>query len=312
MGIILLPLYIGYILLSIAIIHYLKKEEDNKNIVRFVTAVLILIPTHDIIITQILGAYYCITDSDTKTYIHKTVEYPESIYWEDNVYPGFDVQDREFMITNYLDGVRLKRMALNAPDGKIYEYEFEDVPQEYIDLVVEYRKILKKSKKKRKEFDEAFDNKENTPNQESTGKEWNILDNKKYIVKTKIRKYRKTLLLKETIFSNKKELPSYNYRVIYDLTSLWSIEKPFITATRMQIFDDNSKIIANNKAYYAKAYNIYISSSGSEYMSSDICGERYGNSFDDEVFKDLFFSNRSNHGRSPDFKIQEQLKRGKL
>ena len=83
---------------------------------------LILFLTHDIIITNFLAYRICKAGPHPKTFIKKTVEYPESIYWEDNLYPGFDENDRLLMIRNYLDGVHLKTMALNGPDGMIYVY----------------------------------------------------------------------------------------------------------------------------------------------------------------------------------------------
>jgi hypothetical protein len=76
--------------------------------------------THDIIITNFLAYRLCQSDPQSKTFIKKTVEYPESIYWEDNIYPGFNEKDRLLMIQNYLDGVHLKIMGLNAPDGSVY------------------------------------------------------------------------------------------------------------------------------------------------------------------------------------------------
>ncbi len=85
-------------------------------------ASIFLFLTHDIIITNILSYRICNANPQPKTLISQTVEYPESIYWEDNIYPGFDEKDRLLMIRNYLDGVHLKTMALNAPDGTIYVY----------------------------------------------------------------------------------------------------------------------------------------------------------------------------------------------
>jgi len=82
--------------------------------------------THDIIMTNILATYHCSQDPKPKTKISKKVEYPESIYWEDNVYPGFSKEDRELMIINYLDGKHLKTMALNGEDGNIYVYEAKE------------------------------------------------------------------------------------------------------------------------------------------------------------------------------------------
>jgi len=78
--------------------------------------------TYDIIITNILAYQLCHAQPNPKTFIKKTVEFPESVYWEDNIYPGFNEQDRILMIRNYLDGVHLKTMALNTPEGTIYLY----------------------------------------------------------------------------------------------------------------------------------------------------------------------------------------------
>jgi hypothetical protein len=75
--------------------------------------------THDIIITNYLAHQICKAEPNPKTFIKKTVDNPGSIYWEDNIYPGFDDQDRLLMIRNYLDGVHLTTMALNGPDGTI-------------------------------------------------------------------------------------------------------------------------------------------------------------------------------------------------
>ena len=78
-------------------------------------AAIVLYLTYDILLTNIFGLYYCkIAPPHPKTKIEKKVAYPISIYWEDNVYPGFSKQDRELMIKNYLDGVHLKTMALSS------------------------------------------------------------------------------------------------------------------------------------------------------------------------------------------------------
>ena len=88
-----------------------------------IAAGIVLFLTHDIIITHVLAYRICHSDPQPKTFIKKTVDFPESIYWEDNIYPGFDEKDRLLMIRNYLDGIHLKVMALNGPDGAFYRYE---------------------------------------------------------------------------------------------------------------------------------------------------------------------------------------------
>lgn len=97
-----------------------KKRILSAGLLLLATTLLFL--THDIIITNILAYRICKADPNPKTFIKKTVDYPGSVYWEDNIYPGFDEKDRLLMIRNYLDGVHLKTMALNGPDGTIHVY----------------------------------------------------------------------------------------------------------------------------------------------------------------------------------------------
>lgn len=111
--------------------------------------------TEDIIVTNVLGVYYCSQDPKAGSFIKQKVEYPESIYWEDNVYPGFNESDRRLMILNYLDGKRLKSMALNGDDGKVYFYsakesdlssfkfdreKYKNRYEQFVDLVVQNEK----------------------------------------------------------------------------------------------------------------------------------------------------------------------------
>lgn len=105
-----------------------KKNSSRRKKVVFWTVISLLLLgvlglTHDIIITNILAYRICKSDPKFKTFIKSTIEYPESIYWEDNVYPGFDEKDRLLMIRNYLDGVHLTTMALNGSDGTIYLFK---------------------------------------------------------------------------------------------------------------------------------------------------------------------------------------------
>lgn len=115
-------------------------ENIRKKIVLWISIVIglsfALFLTYDIIFTNIFGTYYCSQEPNPKTLINKKVEYPLSIYWEDNVYPGFNAEDRKLMIMNYLDGKHLKTMALNGDDGKVYVYHlneplWEDIRSEF-------------------------------------------------------------------------------------------------------------------------------------------------------------------------------------
>jgi len=117
------------IIVFLAVMIYRASKQDGFSLSKRVgITFLFLLPfTYDIVITNILGAYYClIAPPHPKTKIIKKVEYPISIYWEDSVYPGFNKEDRKLMIINYLDGKHLKTMALNGPDGKIYVYSAKE------------------------------------------------------------------------------------------------------------------------------------------------------------------------------------------
>lgn len=124
MGMVIFFFLFLYVIAAVAVIALVRRFITTNH---WVTAVLLtialLLPTYDIIITNVLGVYYCSQEPNPKTLIKKKVEYPISIYWEDNVYPGFSAEDRKLMIMNYLDGKHLQKMALNGNDGKVYVYE---------------------------------------------------------------------------------------------------------------------------------------------------------------------------------------------
>ena len=134
--IILLFYVIPYMAVS-AIVMVITVKYAKKIWIRGIVAVvLFLIPTYDIIITNILGAYYCATAP--KAFIKETVEYPQSIYFEDNKQP-FTKEDVERMKRNYLDGIHLKTLALNLSDGNVIIFSFDENSSEF----KEYLKIMK-------------------------------------------------------------------------------------------------------------------------------------------------------------------------
>ncbi|MDY0051396.1 MAG: hypothetical protein RBR65_02545 [Aliarcobacter sp.] len=130
MGMILGFFLILYVVIAVITYKVIKHFVKEKFIHQLVIVIIFLIPTYDIIITNILAGYYCLTTPSS--YINKKDESPKSIYWEDNVYPGFSKEDRELMIINYLDGKHLETMALNGDDGKIYVYNAKDGDYENI------------------------------------------------------------------------------------------------------------------------------------------------------------------------------------
>ena len=223
----------------------------------FLGTALMLFLTYDIIITNILSAYYCNTSPNPKTKIEKKVAYPISIYWEDNVYPGFSKQDRELMIINYLDGEHLKTMALNGNDGKIYVYHLD-------------KPILKQLKK---EFSE---------------KEWYNKGIKKYtqaVMKTQKIYTRSTMpKLNYTVTFNEIHLNAFARKFLYsDETKV--------------IENSTNKVIAYNRRYMRFFYTLLpdVALGDIYYYPHAMCGERVAHLeykvFDAYKWSDAHFGN---------------------
>ncbi len=228
-----------YIFIAQYVYRALKEElpQKKKYIAKIVLAVFILFPVYDIVITNILGAYYCLLASPhPKTKIEKKVEYPISIYWEDNVYPGFSKQDRELMIINYLDGVHLKTMALNGPENKkvyIYHANQEDI-----------KKIRKKIR----------------------GIKNPLLYNQAFTAE---------IMKTERIYT-KQTMPKLNYTVTFNEVKLNSFARKFLYSDETKVIDNKTnKIIAYNRRIMHFFYNILPDFVGGRYyVSEPVCGER--------------------------------------
>ena len=229
-----------YIFIALYVYRALKEElpQKKKYIAKIVLAVFILFPVYDIVITNILGVYYCLLASPhPKTKIEKKVEYPLSIYWEDNVYPSFSKEDRELMIINYLDGVHLKTMALNGPENKkVYVYHTN---QE------EIKKIRQKIR----------------------GIENVITYNKAFATE---------IMKTETIYT-KKTMPKTNYTVTFNEIHLNVFARKFLYSDETKVIENNTnKVIAYNRRYIHFFYNIFPDFVGGRYYDPDaICGDWY-------------------------------------
>lgn len=223
-----------YILVAIGVYKLTKRFSQQKWVHRTVLAIIFLIPTYDIIITNTLGAYHCLTTPST--YISKKVEYPISIYWEDNVYPGFNEEDRKLMITNYLDGVHLKTMALNGDDGKIYIYETNA-------SVWEQLKPLEKDR--------------GQPYYDMVS---NIAQ---HIMETS-----------EQIYT-KETMPKANYTVTFDEVKLNPLSRMFLYSDETKIIDNNTnETIAYNRRVMRFFYNALPPAGGNMFYSQySVCGD---------------------------------------
>ena len=211
---------------------------------------------HDIIITHILAFKICRSDPHPKTFINKTVEYPESIYWEDNIYPGYNEKDRLLMIRHYLDGVHLKTMALNGPDGAIYLYTAtRDDWQGSRDI-----KTLKRE-----------------------GNYYDQLD-----IEAKKIADRGSTYTPET-------MPQLNYKVVFNSVVLNSFQRRYLWSDEVKIIESKSKeLIAYNRRLMRKYYMIMPDLVGRRfYFSEPMCGRSGFTKFDHLVF--VFYQNVPSH-----------------
>ena len=275
MGMIIVFFWFLYIAVAVGIF-FIFQRVPSKLVRAIVLAILILIPTYDIIITNILGAYYCNSEPNPKTFIKKKVEYPISIYWNSSVTSGLNKDARKEMINKYLDGVHLKMMALNGDDGRVYVYHYENIPKEYYPLKKEYDSAYKEYQKYLENY--------NTTHPGFYKTKWSLNDKKVDEIRVMTGKMLETSILKEEIYS-KATMPKMNYTVTFDKVKLNTFARKFLYAIETKIIDNNTKeTIAYNGLYIHFWYNIMPNfSTDSLYDYSDIvCGERI--SIDDNTF----------------------------
>lgn len=244
----------------------------------------------DVILSNTLGAYYCAQEPNPKTYIKHTVEEPISIYWEDNVYPGFDDADAELMVKNYLDGVHLQTMALNTPEGKVRVYSYSNVPQSYIDLVKEGYTATKETQIKRVLFDKARNHKnfeDYPPDFKEISKAWAQADNKRESLTKQIEaeKAKLELVVTET---TKDQMPQTNYTVKIDEVHLSDLAHKVLYSDEIKITDNKTKeVIAYNRRImqlYSATLMPDVAVGNRYYYPEPICGEVGYMEIDRKVF----------------------------
>lgn len=104
MGMVIIFFLFLYVAIAVGVIAFVRRFiTTNRWVSAILITIAILLPTYDIIITNILGTYYCSQEPNPKTLIKKKVEYPLSIYWNGSVTSGLDQDGRKLIIINYLD-----------------------------------------------------------------------------------------------------------------------------------------------------------------------------------------------------------------
>lgn len=120
-GFLLLVYLFAVLIISILAFRFAKK----KIVAVAILYALLVFPIHWSLMSSFYLKYYKLTKTpEDLISIKKVVEYPESVYWEDNALYGFGKWGRKYMVDAYLDGKYLKKLALLGSDGKIYSYTF--------------------------------------------------------------------------------------------------------------------------------------------------------------------------------------------
>lgn len=223
----------------------------------------------EVILSNTLGAYYCAQEPNPKTFIKHTVEEPISIYWEDNVYPGFDEVDSKLMVANYLDGVHLQTMALNTPDGKVRVYSYANIPQSYIDLFKESEEVKREMMVKQKVFNQARNHKklEDYPPDFNQIRDvyLKVMDKNEALTKQiESARSKLNLIITET---TRDAMPQMNYTVKTDEVYLSDLARKVLYSDEVKITNNHTKEVI---AYDRRIMQLYSAS-----LLPDAVGRRY-------------------------------------
>lgn len=305
MGIIFIFIFFIYLTVSGVILFITRKLTRSKKIFFAVALLLVIFPIRRLIFYDVIFAYYRLSPLQE---IRKTVERPISVYWEDNVWPGFDEYGRHWMVKNYLDGDHLQVLALNGDDGKIYLYRakrddfkglaplagrLEQLRAKEAILQKEFGKIYRRdflSKHKPFRFPQDMGAKEKFVKNHPLHKRIEKIDNKISSVFNNI--YHLKRLGWERIFSTVKiygkasGLPPINYKISLNL-----LQKDFLVNNgKKELYADKVRIIeikSKDVIAYSVRYMVYadfISKiSDSQPKFDDGLGDMGPYEFDDKV-----------------------------
>jgi len=281
MGLILLLVFLAYLIVAIIVVALTAKFAKSKKTVVVVVLFFILFPFRRLIFYKTLFAYYSRTPLQE---IHETLESPVSVYWEDNVWPGFDEYGRHWMVKNYLDGKHLKVLALNGEDGRIYLYRATE------DDFNGSKKILAEVKLAEKSYERILA----AAKKSGTGKYAPIwMESRKVRDAAKTLRWQKYEPQKDKEVQNiinraerypaKKYLPPMHYTVRFDPLPLSWPFRDLLHADRISIIDNKSgKEIAYSRRYMV--YHGFISQISDEMPKFDYkLGDESVYKFDDKV-----------------------------
>lgn len=284
MGFVLVAVVLGYLILAVIVIWITKRLSKSKKAVIMVAALFILYPFRRFLIFNGLFFFYRMSPLQE---IHQTVESPISVYWQDNVWPGFDEYGSHWMIDHYLDGIHLNALALNGEDGRIHLYlatadtftESEKAKQILKQREMEVETFRQKDLAVYKQTGKHIDGAGETINAKldpplfAARREYNRLK------ETEI----KQIIDQANVYASANDLPPMNYRVVFNPLPQGAIPRKLLHADRISIIDvKNDKEIAYSRRYLA--YAGFISQISGEQPKFDYkLGDVRAYEFDDKV-----------------------------
>lgn len=280
MGILFLVV-IGYLFVGFVLLWVVKTLTGSKKAVWVVAVLLLVGPFWHPLFCSLL---FKIIVREPLQEIHQTVEAPESVYWQDDVWPGFDAYGRRWMVEQYLDGVHLKTLALNGEDGKIYLYRAEG------DTFTESERMRPARDRKNREIEameqEAMDIGRNKGNNQELWRR--IREIKKealeFCAYTESRKKElQEIMNRVEVYDSPSRMPPMRYQVTFMLLDNWWREREIYHADQITITEAASgKVIASSRRYMA--FGFWLSDMGGateKYFK--IVGEKKAYEFDDKV-----------------------------
>lgn len=227
--------------------------------------------THDIAVVSYLKDNYC---NETMVEIKETVEFPGSVYWEDNVLGGFGADNRRWMVEHYLDGVHLQTLALNGNDGKFYVYhatkeDFKEsslIWQKITELERDYEEESKSTLRKTPEEKEVFLQKMQPNFQQRK----NLREK---IVKQRLKEI--LILLQNVRVLNNNETLQFKYVVKKSPILIPDWQNRYLYTDKMRIVDSSSGQIvarANRVLRYKYKTELDVVHSPSAIVGFTVCG----------------------------------------
>jgi len=273
--------YLLFVCLIIFICHQSGMKRPGKIIV---TIALLLAPFSELIIEKVIMWNFAWKNIPLQ-HITRSVKQPDSVLWIDMVWPGFDEYGRHWMVTNYLDGVHLKMLALNGDDGKIYFYQAtlndfsgsEEIRPEHDRLKTHITELEKKAMKIGK-------------NGGNNSKLWQEI-RKEYYPRLKAlgydRQRKKEINLifsRPVVYQDLKQVPATNYLVELKRTRLSRWEERFVWCDEIRIHDNvREEDIAFSKRCLGYSPKIGFDPIGGTFTGGVRLGDKQVYEFDDKV-----------------------------